>query len=91
MNREDLRLIAATVDADGDYREATARQSLPFIGCAAYPLKDLRNLKRRGVSSRIMGLEIGSIPVSGETWIGVWQGSRLNPCRLTFGETATRQ
>lgn len=25
MNREDLRLIAATVDDDGDYREATAR------------------------------------------------------------------
>ena len=56
MNREDLRLIAATVDDDGDYREATARQSFPFVGRAAYPTKELRNLERRELYSRIMGL-----------------------------------
>jgi hypothetical protein len=57
INREDLRLIAATDDDDGDYREATARQSFPFVGCTAYPTKVLRNLSEMGLCSQKMGLK----------------------------------
>lgn len=85
MNWNVLRLIAASVGDDDDYREATARQSFPFIGCAAYPLKVLRNLGLMGTASPLMSLIRIFIPIIGEAFPGLRQGLRHDPCLRVIG------